>query len=141
MKASNIVWVSLIIAICINRTFSLPVVSNLMYFLLILSINLSYLQTRMRVCVQSSDPNRLQSQCVYCNNRLFLSTVRQCTRYVSYQLKKIFDPKLIRLIFNLDISSRESNSRGSFLSGQELQTSKSSNLSYFTFILFLIFYN
>ncbi|CAG2101020.1 unnamed protein product [Medioppia subpectinata] len=39
----------------------------------------SIISTRMRVCVQSSDPNRLQSQCVYCNNRFFQATVRHCT--------------------------------------------------------------
>ncbi|KAI2810481.1 hypothetical protein BLOT_001642 [Blomia tropicalis] len=36
-------------------------------------------QHHMRICVQSTDPSRLPSQCVYCKTRLFPLTVRMCT--------------------------------------------------------------
>ena len=34
---------------------------------------------RMRLCVQSNNPYRLQNQCVYCHNKKFQETVRTCT--------------------------------------------------------------
>ncbi|XP_053209811.1 uncharacterized protein LOC128393642 isoform X1 [Panonychus citri] len=34
---------------------------------------------RMRLCISSNDPYRLQSQCVLCHNKRFVKTVRQCT--------------------------------------------------------------
>nr|XP_046912792.1 uncharacterized protein DDB_G0271850-like [Dermatophagoides farinae] len=33
----------------------------------------------MRICIQSIDPTRLPSQCIYCKSRTFPITVRMCT--------------------------------------------------------------
>lgn len=40
-------------------------------------------QMRMRLCVASNNPLRLQNQCVYCHNKKFQQTVRICTGTVS----------------------------------------------------------
>ncbi|OTF71629.1 hypothetical protein BLA29_015280, partial [Euroglyphus maynei] len=55
------------------------------HLLLIIFINLLFQQSRayprpqMRICIQSIDPTRLPSQCIYCKSRTFPITVRMCT--------------------------------------------------------------
>jgi hypothetical protein len=44
---------------------------------------------RMRLCVASNNPHRLQNQCVYCHNKKFQQTVRICTGTVSWTLSPI----------------------------------------------------
>ncbi|XP_075588497.1 uncharacterized protein LOC124493732 [Dermatophagoides farinae] len=39
----------------------------------------TYPMPQMRICIQSIDPTRLPSQCIYCKSRTFPITVRMCT--------------------------------------------------------------